>query len=356
MACGCQNTAIDSQRNCCRKIAGGSYSHCGLKRKLLLHLEKLRGVETLKPSWSKYGEEFSLRLYAPHLPWGNEEATLPINDGAPNSASAEQVGHSVVGRTELSEGSHSLGISLKAKNIVSDDVYVHFLAFNYFMRCFVENYMAERVSHNVHAILHLHIDAKNYGSLEKISSFKFEDKLQALKKLVRKNERPLPQIVRREAGMGLRITEKKGKTNISNDHGLPMGMTWKVVGFDQQSEDVAACSLPRVRTKQVSLVPQAWLFENEGEMYCWWPPKAFINVTSTKQVMVKDDEVKGQLITLLCLKVGGKDFTSLVNGILSRLMGNAVAEKFNWKGQRGKKYGLDGTPFHGEPCLCIMFM
>ncbi|KAG8232466.1 hypothetical protein J437_LFUL012112 [Ladona fulva] len=47
--------------------------------------------------------------------------------------------------------------------------------------------------------------------------------LQGLKKLERKNERPLQQILRREAEMGLRISEKKDKSKISDDHGLAMG-------------------------------------------------------------------------------------------------------------------------------------
>ncbi|KAG8239764.1 hypothetical protein J437_LFUL019360, partial [Ladona fulva] len=42
--------------------------------------------------------------------------------------------------------------------------------------------------------------------------------LQRLKKLVRKNERPLQQILRREAEIGLSISEKKDKSKISNDH------------------------------------------------------------------------------------------------------------------------------------------
>ncbi|KAG8229534.1 hypothetical protein J437_LFUL009008 [Ladona fulva] len=58
---------------------------------------------------------------------------------------------------------------------------------------------------------------------------------------------------------------------------------------------------------------------------------------------VRDDEVKRELITLLS-KVGGKDMTSLVNGILLKLLTNSVAMKCNWKGQRGSKHAVEKTP------------
>ncbi|KAG8225186.1 hypothetical protein J437_LFUL001313 [Ladona fulva] len=115
------------------------------------------------------------------------------------------------------------------KDIVSDDVYVHFLSFHYAMRCYVgvryghrrraaqklmhyfasnfKNLYGRRsVSHNVHALIHVHDDAAHYGCLERVSCFKFENKLQRLKKLVRK--RPLQQIVRREAEMRLSVSSQ----------------------------------------------------------------------------------------------------------------------------------------------------
>ncbi|KAG8230562.1 hypothetical protein J437_LFUL010163 [Ladona fulva] len=135
------------------------------------------------------------------------------------------------------------------RKIVSDDVYLHFLCFNFAMRCFVgsrytnhqniagklllyfvENfkniYGKKSVSHNVHALIHLHHDVSFHGCLERISAFKFEDELQRLKRLVRKKDKPLQQIIRRQREMGLKAT---GVTQCSdlvkkNIETLPMGL------------------------------------------------------------------------------------------------------------------------------------
>ncbi|KAG8235031.1 hypothetical protein J437_LFUL015702 [Ladona fulva] len=104
------------------------------------------------------------------------------------------------------------------KDIVMHDVCVHFLSFHYAMRCYVgvryrhprsvaqklmhyfasnfKNLYGRRsVFHNVHALIHVHDDPAHYGCLERISCFKFENKMQRLKKLVKKSDRLLQQIV-----------------------------------------------------------------------------------------------------------------------------------------------------------------
>lgn len=43
----------------------------------------------------------------------------------------------------------------------------------------------------------MHEDYENYGSLDNMSCFKFENYLSQLKKMVRKSDKPLQQIVRR---------------------------------------------------------------------------------------------------------------------------------------------------------------
>lgn len=52
------------------------------------------------------------------------------------------------------------------------------------------------ISHNIHGLIHLLDDFQNYGSLGNISCFKFENYLGQLKKMVRKSDKPLQQIVR----------------------------------------------------------------------------------------------------------------------------------------------------------------
>ena len=54
-------------------------------------------------------------------------------------------------------------------------------------------------SHNVHNLIHLHTEVANHGPLDFFSSFPFENHLQFVKGLVRKNDKPLQQVVRRIA-------------------------------------------------------------------------------------------------------------------------------------------------------------
>jgi len=53
------------------------------------------------------------------------------------------------------------------------------------------------ISHNVHALIHLFDDCNNFGSLDSVSCFKFENYMGHLKKLVRKSDKPLQQVVKR---------------------------------------------------------------------------------------------------------------------------------------------------------------
>ncbi|KAG8235656.1 hypothetical protein J437_LFUL016028 [Ladona fulva] len=99
------------------------------------------------------------------------------------------------------------------RKIVSEDVYVHFLCFNFAMRCsnFKNVYGKKSVSF--------------YGCLERISAFKFEDELQRLKRLVRKKDKPLQQIIRRQAEMGLKATRAPFRELIKRNVGtLPLGL------------------------------------------------------------------------------------------------------------------------------------
>jgi len=53
------------------------------------------------------------------------------------------------------------------------------------------------MSHNIHGLLHIVDDYRKYGSLDKCSCFPFENYLKSFKKMVRKFEKPLEQVVKR---------------------------------------------------------------------------------------------------------------------------------------------------------------
>ncbi|XP_077262776.1 uncharacterized protein LOC143897763 [Temnothorax americanus] len=72
---------------------------------------------------------------------------------------------------------------------------------NDLLRNFVQNmehlYTAESVTYNLHNLIHLAADAKNFGPLDTFSAFPFENFLFKIKKLLRKFEKPLQQIYNR---------------------------------------------------------------------------------------------------------------------------------------------------------------
>lgn len=67
----------------------------------------------------------------------------------------------------------------------------------YFVQSFSKIYGIHLLSHNVHGLLHVCDDYDRYGPLDNCSTFPFENFMSQLKKMLRKNEKPLQQIVNR---------------------------------------------------------------------------------------------------------------------------------------------------------------
>lgn len=109
------------------------------------------------------------------------------------------------------------------KNILRKDVYLNFLTLHvaiaslanpnilrtphyilyanellkHFVTSYEKIYGKKYVSFNVHNLLHLADDVKQFGSLDTFSAFAFESYISSLKILIRKGEKPLQQISRR---------------------------------------------------------------------------------------------------------------------------------------------------------------
>lgn len=66
-----------------------------------------------------------------------------------------------------------------------------------FINDFQKIYGNKIVTHNIHSLLHLPKDVQKYGSFERFSAFSFENYICSLKKLIRKDDKPLQQIARR---------------------------------------------------------------------------------------------------------------------------------------------------------------
>lgn len=62
---------------------------------------------------------------------------------------------------------------------------------------FVSSFVLLYGAHNVHGLIHLAQDVKKFGPLDNFSSFRYENYLQTLKKLLRKHDKALQQVIRR---------------------------------------------------------------------------------------------------------------------------------------------------------------
>jgi len=116
------------------------------------------------------------------------------------------------------------------KNVLPDSLYQNFLLFSVAMTIllshqlcgqfcsyakqllvvFVENmkalYGKEMIVYNVHGLIHLADDARNFGPLDNFSSFPFENTLKGIKKLIHKPNFPLQQLANRLAEQNFHIT------------------------------------------------------------------------------------------------------------------------------------------------------
>lgn len=88
---------------------------------------------------------------------------------------------------------------LLSSNLCIKDKYVDYAQdlLILFVEHFGSLYGCEAITYNVHALLHLADDAKRFGPLDLVSCFQFENCLGQLKRLIRKSNCPLQQIVRR---------------------------------------------------------------------------------------------------------------------------------------------------------------
>ncbi|XP_046386311.1 uncharacterized protein LOC124165677 isoform X1 [Ischnura elegans] len=104
----------------------------------------------------------------------------------------------------------------------------------YFVENFPALYGEESVSHNVHNLIHITSNVKSLGPLDVFSAFKFENRLQTIKKVLRKPDKPLQQLCRRLTEQSSTQQAKKllGKSDIegaacskSVKNAIPLGFT-----------------------------------------------------------------------------------------------------------------------------------
>ncbi|VEN57040.1 unnamed protein product [Callosobruchus maculatus] len=97
---------------------------------------------------------------------------------------------------------HFLTLHVAIRILCSKDLLHNYLnsasdLLNYFVCHFGDIYGHEYVSHNVHNLIHLPNDCRRHGCLDNFSSFKYENFLYKMKKMVKCSRYPLQQIVNR---------------------------------------------------------------------------------------------------------------------------------------------------------------
>jgi hypothetical protein len=121
------------------------------------------------------------------------------------------------------------------KNILTDDMYRHFLLFHCGLRilassamCILRNseageylkrfsllfgnfYGKNKISYNVHVITHLHMDVLTYGPVDNFSCFRFENYYQIFRRLLRSGRKVLCQLARRLSEINQSIINSQQK-------------------------------------------------------------------------------------------------------------------------------------------------
>ena len=89
-----------------------------------------------------------------------------------------------------------------------------------FVEHFCQIYGNDMAVFNVHGLVHLAAEAENYGSLDNVSAFPFENYMSQLKRLVRKPHFPLPQVIRRLSEQRNIVHEKPSYPVLKMSHTL----------------------------------------------------------------------------------------------------------------------------------------
>jgi len=97
---------------------------------------------------------------------------------------------------------HFICLHICFRILLTPDINVELVNFSeklliYFVDKFGKLYGKQFVSHNVHGLLHIVDDYRKFGFLDRCSCFPFENYMKVLKKMVRKHEKPLEQVIKR---------------------------------------------------------------------------------------------------------------------------------------------------------------
>lgn len=97
---------------------------------------------------------------------------------------------------------HFLSLHCAIRILICDELIEKYIDYAhafliYFAREFGNLYGNEYVNHNVHNLIHLTLDVKKFGSLDKFSCFPFENYMHKIKMMLKTSNKPLSQFIKR---------------------------------------------------------------------------------------------------------------------------------------------------------------
>lgn len=133
-------------------------------------------------------------------------------------------------------------LSVSITILLSKQLHVKYLTYaqsllKSFVLHFSQLYGSDMLTYNVHGLIHLCDECKQYGPLDNISAFPFENYLGQLKKLVRKPNFPLQQVVRRLSEKQIETVEQKSVFPILKQEHVRKS-TVKITGIQKQYKQI----------------------------------------------------------------------------------------------------------------------
>lgn len=104
----------------------------------------------------------------------------------------------------------------------------------YFVKNFQVIYGAQFMSHNIHNLLHLCDEVRKFDALDNFSAFPFENFMSKFKKIIRKSEKPLQQLVRRYGEQQI-VSAPSKNSSILNEVTLKNKHFHGLLPFDAQN-------------------------------------------------------------------------------------------------------------------------
>lgn len=166
----------------------------------------------------------------------------------------------------------SLSVSIRLlcdKKSTPDDIeYAHSLLI-YYVKKFKYFYGENNVTYNVHNLIHIADDVKNYGTLDSFSAFKFENFMHELKKLVKHSRNPLQQVANRieeKWTASIELTTEKYPKIFTNSSNI---ISVQLEKFKLSADEKDCCIIMKDKSNISKVVKILGFSDTDGKIKCF---------------------------------------------------------------------------------------